>query len=88
MIFNISASVDPKRVNRGVLWGHYFNPLSIQGSRALLTLFPPHGGCIMQQALQQEETPFLVLGSNLAWVFSSQFLEIKLIPEGLISNSV
>ena len=35
-----------------------------------------------------ERVPTLVLGSTQAWVFSSQFIEKRLTPEGLISDSV
>ena len=42
----------------------------------------------MEQVLQQEETPFLASGNIPALVFSSQFIEMKLTPEGLISNLV
>ena len=42
---------------------------------------PFHGSCIMEQALQQEETPFLVLGGIPAWVLSSHFVEIELTPQ-------
>ena len=49
-------------------------------------LLPFHGGCIMEQVLQQEETPFLVSGHIPAWVLSSQFTKIELTPEGLISH--
>ena len=40
----------------------------------------------MEQVLQQEETQSLASGNIPALVFSSQFNEIKLTPEGLINN--
>ena len=49
-------------------------------------LAPSHGGCIVEQILQQEETLFLALGSIPAWVVSFQFIKIELTPEGPISH--
>ena len=71
----ISISGPHKHPDRGVCRGHYFGWLTWLSSGAALggplPLLPPHGGCIVEQALQYEEPSFLVVGSDLAQVMSS-----------------
>ena len=53
---------------RGAL-GHLFSFLCLLSSGAPLVLFLPHGGHIVEQTLQWEESPLLPLGSGPAQVF-------------------
>ena len=43
-------------------------------------LFPFHGGHIVEEALQYEESPTLLVGGGPAWVFHLQFTKEDLTP--------
>ena len=58
-----------KGPNGGALRGHHFSCLCLQCSGAPLVLFSPHGGSVVEQKLQQKETPLLFVGSTQAWAF-------------------
>ena len=87
-IFKISTSVDPKRVQTEGAQGQllWLSQFTVLGS-TFGTLFSPwrlHCGV----GASAERDPTLVVGGTPAKVFSFQFVEKKLTPEGLIGNSV
>ena len=53
----------------GVLRGHLFSFLCLWSLGAPVVVFLPHGGCIMEQTLQQEESQLLPVGSGPVQVF-------------------